>query len=212
MTRTHFIVALATTAIISAFSAPAQSSIFYPDDRQYVQPTQGSPYSPVGVVYAPGLFVYHFTTGFLVDDCHVLTSQVVAGYGETPLGKRLKFKAAFGTSQHQSSKATVVAGGGFTPGRTSQEQIERGGRDWLLLRLDKCLGASLGHVLLKTGPYSPFEFRDLKSAGYPMSRSNNGGVTIDPSCKVVGGYSTLWMNDCPLARGDGGDPIFRIST
>jgi hypothetical protein len=152
-----------------------------------------------------------FTTGFLVDDCHVLTSQIVLGYGQAPLGKRVKFQTAIGTPQHQTTSATVVAAGGFRRNRTADEQYDRGGRDWLLLRLDRCIGASLGHVTLKTGPFSPYEFRNLKSAGYPQHRSRGNGLTVDPSCSVVASRGTVWLNDCATTKGDAGDPIFRIS-
>ena len=197
--------------LIAAVATPTHSAIFDRDDRQYVSSAEGSPYSPVGLV-TQGLLMRSFTTGFLVDACHVLTSQGVLGYGQAPFGKRLKFETAIGTPQHESTKGTVVAAGGFRRNRTSEEQFEKGGRDWLLLRLDTCIGARLGHVTLKAGPFSPYEFRDLKSAGFPEHRSRQRGLTIDPSCRVIASRGTVWLNDCATVKGDAGDPIFRIST
>src|SRR5438270_2179524 len=172
MTRTYPVRLLASAAMLAATAAPAHSSIFDQDDREYVSPVEGSPYSPVGVV-TRGVLMLSWTTGFLVDDCHVLTSQAVFGSGQPSLGERVKFEAGFGTPQFASTKGTVVAAGRSGRDRTIEERYERGGGHWVLLRLDRCLGAKLGHVALKTGPFSPYEFRDLKSAGYPAHRSRD---------------------------------------
>ncbi|MFL6759056.1 trypsin-like serine peptidase [Sphingomonas sp.] len=196
--------------MFAASATPAHSSIFDQDDREYVSLVEGSPYSPVGVV-THGVLLYTFTTGFLVDDCHVLTSPAAFGYGQALLGKRAKFQAGFGTPQFASTKGTVVAAGPYGRDRTMKERYERGGGRWVLLRLDQCLGARLGHVALKTGPFSPYEFRDLKSAGYPARRSRKNGITIDPSCRIISGMGTIWNDDCATLKGDAGDPIFRIS-
>ena len=212
MSRTYSISIETLAALFCALATPAHSSIFDRDDRQYVSPVRGSAYSPVGRVTRGGPLSpwRSYTTGFLIDDCHVLTSQGVLGYGQAPLGKHVRFDAGIGTPQHESTRGTVVAAGGFRRNRTGEEQYERGGRDWLLLRLDKCVGLTLGHVTLKTGPYSPYEFRSLQSVGYPAHRSKARGLTVDPSCRVVAGRGTVWLNDCATVKGDAGDPIFRI--
>lgn len=211
MTRTQLIRKLATAALIASSATPSYSAIFDQDDRQYVLPTSGSPYSPVGLV-TRGLLTRTVTTGFLVDDCHVLTSQIVTGYGEAPFGKRLKFQTGIGTADYQSTRATVIAAGGINRHDTIKERYESGPRGWLLLRLDRCIGARLGHVKLKTGPFSPDEFRNLQSAGYPVHRSREKGLTVDPACSVYFGYGPIWFNDCATVAADGGDPIFRISS
>jgi len=213
MKRTHRIHSLAVAAIIGLGATAARASVFYQDDRQYVSPAVGSPYSSVGLVRMGSTWSIwrSYTTGFLVDDCHVLTSQAVLGFGQAPFRKRVRFETGIGTSQHQSTGAVVVAAGGLRRHETWQEQSRAGGRGWLLLRLDRCIGTSLGHVTLKTGPFSPYEFRDLKSAGYPVRRSRESGLTIDPSCRVIGSRGSMWLNDCAAVKADGGDPIFRIS-
>jgi len=213
MSRKHFTQIIMSTALLVVPASPANSSIFGEDDRQFVSPARESPYSPVGLVKLGGPLSpwISYTTGFLVDDCHVLTTQVVLGFGQAPGGKHLQFETGIGTQQHRSTRGTVVAAGGLRRNTTGLQQYERGGRDWLLLRLDKCIGASLGHVKLKTGPFSPFEFRDLKSVGYPVHRRKTSGLTLDPSCRVVAGVGSVWLNDCALIKGNSGDPIFRIS-
>jgi hypothetical protein len=212
MPHAHFIRVLGSWTLLAAIATSSQSAIFGRDDRLYVSPAAGSPYSPVGLVVA-GSLLERRTTGFLVDECHVLTSEAAAlGYGESPLGRRARFIGGLGTRQRVSSQGTVVAVGGAVRIRSSAEQFKVGGRDWLLLHLDKCVGATLGYVTLKTGPFSPYEFRNLESAGYPTGRSIHSGLTLDPSCQLLANYGTVWGNDCAMARGDAGDPIFRLST
>ena len=211
MERTHPMRLLAGLATLVASATPANSAIFHQDDRQYVSSGQGSPYSPIGVV-TRGVLIYSFATGFLVDDCHVLTSQVILGYGSSPLGKRVSFQTAPRTQQSTLTKGTVVAAGGIVRNRTAEKQYQRGGHNWMLVRLDRCLGARLGHVTLKTGPFSPYEFGGLKSAGYPEHRRRSNGLTVDPSCRITGSRGTVWTNDCATVKGDAGDPIFRVAT
>lgn len=207
MTRTRRTLIAAAATLSCFLPTVGRAAIFDRDDRQYVRPT--SIYSPVGLVSHETFFVRYWGTGFLVDDCHVLTSQGGShlGYGAAPLGKKVKFQTGIGTPQHKSSRAVVIAAG-ETPLQRGGDQVAR---NWLLLRLDKCLGASVGHVALSSGGYSPFEFRDLKTAGYPAHRSRKRGLTVDPSCTIIGGYAKVWLNDCALDAGDGGTPIYRFS-
>ena len=201
---------LAGAALLTGIAIPSQSTIFDRDDRQYVSTAPGSPYAPIGKVIRGGL-IYHWSTGVLVDECNVLTSQHLFGTGQTPVGQHLTFKAAMGTPQHVSSRGTVVAVGGYEPTSTWAEQTALRGRDWLLLRLDKCLGVSLGYATLKTGPYSPYEFENVQSAGYPTRRHSNEGLTLDPACRITYGAGSIWMDDCATVAGDAGDPLFRVS-
>lgn len=210
MKRAHFIRSVGIGALLMTAAAPSQSAIFDRDDRQYVSTPHGSPYAPIGKVIQ-GRLIYKWSTGVLVDECDVLTSQSAFGTGQTPVGRRLTFKAAFRTSQPVSSRGTVVAVGGYEPTSTSPERSALGGRDWLLLRLDECVGARLGYATLKTGPYSPYEFQNVQSAGYPMRRHSRE-LTLDPACAITYGAGSVWMNDCATVRGDSGDPIFRVST
>jgi V8-like Glu-specific endopeptidase len=210
MLRTYHIRKFAGAALLTAIAVPSQSTIFDRDDRQYVSTAPGSPYAPIGKVIQ-GRLIYKWSTGVLVDKCNVLTSQHVFGTGQTPVGKRLTFKAALGTPQRVSSTGTVVAVGGYEPTSTWAERSALNERDWLLLRLDKCIGASLGYAALKTGPYSPYEFENVQSAGYPVRRHSSKSLTLDPACRITYGIGSVWMNDCATVRGDAGDPLFRIS-
>ena len=210
MKRAHFIRSVGSSALLVTVAAPSQSAIFDRDDRHYVSTAQGSPYAPIGKVIH-GTLISEWSTGVLVDECNVLTSQDAYGIGRAPIGRRLNFKAAMGTPQQVSTKGTVVAVGGYEPTYTVKERSALGGRDWLLLRLDKCVGASLGYATLKTGPYSPYELQNVQSAGYPMRRHSKKWLTLDPACSITYSLGAVWLNDCATVSGDAGDPLFRVS-
>lgn len=216
MTHKHCARMLVAGALLSTVSIPVHSAIFDRDDREYVSVAQDSPYSPIGIVVSFNVMKVHpfrSSTGFLVDNCNVLTTQSVLAYNykKKPVGRRLKFQTGIGTLHPQTTKGTVVAVGGGERLQTSEKQAEVGGRDWLLLRLDRCVGESLGHVTLETGPFSLSEFRNLRSVGFPRRRGKKNGATMDPSCNVIGSRGTVWLNDCALIGGEAGDPIFRLA-
>jgi V8-like Glu-specific endopeptidase len=156
------------------------------------------------------MLIKHYMTGTLVNECDVLTSQHILG-GRPAIGKRLKFTAAVGSPQQVSSSGTVIAAGGYDRVRRSQQKFEATGADWLLLRLDKCIGATLGYAKLRAAPLNPSELGSVESAGYPVDRSRHR-LTIDPSCRIRSTSAEAWLNDCATLPGNSGGPLFRISS
>jgi V8-like Glu-specific endopeptidase len=191
-------------------SFAANGAIFDRDDRENVSTVPGSPYAPIGLVTRAWFAAY--ATGTLVDECHVLTSQHIFGDRKSPIGRRLIFTGARGSKQQASSRGTVIAAGGLEKHRGPGHHLEALGSDWILLRLDRCLGATLGYARLRAGPQTPFELTQLASAGYPEDRRQLGGLTIDPSCRIRAVYALVWLNDCATLHGSSGGPIFRVST
>jgi len=198
---------LGTFITLAIVGTASHSAVFDRDDRVYVSTAPGSPYSPVGMIIG-GHFRQRLGTGFLVDQCHALTLQHVAAKWKNPVGHRLIFRGAVGTPSEVTTRATIVAAGNASRRRKASGEI--GDRDWLLLRLDECLGNTLGYADLMTGPFSPFEFRDLQSAGFPKHRDSRA-LTVDPSCRITASYRGVWLDDCATMMRDGGGPIFRIS-
>ena len=90
MNQTHLIRSVSCWALLTVAAGPSHSAIFDRDDRQYVGTGEGSPYAPIGKVIQ-GSLIYKWSTGVLVDECNVLTSQNVFGIGRTPIGRRLTF-------------------------------------------------------------------------------------------------------------------------
>jgi hypothetical protein len=106
----------------------------------------------------------------------------------------------------------VAAGRRFDKAGTAAGQLKRLGDDWLLLRLNTCLGKSLGHADIFDGPVPLYMTVHVEDAGYPIDRNSRKGLTIDPSCKFTGwGGIAALMNDCAVKPGNSGGPIFRLA-
>jgi V8-like Glu-specific endopeptidase len=186
-------------ALLLSLSADAAASVFGRDDRLSISSDLTSSYAPIGIVWADRM-----ATGFLVDRCHVLTVRHAFLDDRTAVGR----KAVFGTPPKDQAHwtatwGTVVATGKRQPS-DSYDQVRAA--DWALLRLRDCLGADFGYVELDPAPAS--DVGDVKSAGFPFDRRQIPGVTVDPSCRIVGSRSVLWLNDCAALAGSSGSPIF----
>jgi V8-like Glu-specific endopeptidase len=190
--------------LLLGVAGAASASVFGSDDRLVVSHTRGSPFAPIGVAYDAATDRYG--TAFLVDECHALTAEHLAGVelGNAE-GARLEFMVGQRDNHDFESRtgATVVASGGFTERQWNRDA------DWLLLRLDQCLGREFGHVKLRPG--QPPDRTLLHSAGYPSDKARiKGLLVIDPRCNVVGEAVRLWLHTCAGRAGDSGGPLFRF--
>jgi V8-like Glu-specific endopeptidase len=186
-------------ALLLAIPWQSSASIFGHDDRVSVPTDPTSSYAPIGIVWADRV-----ATGFLVDRCHVLTVQHAFLESRPAIGRKAVFGTAMSDGTHwTASWGTVVAAGTMRPSET-YDQLRA--TDWALLRLRDCLGTTFGYVELVAA--SAAEIGDVKSAGFPFDRRERPGVTLDPSCRVVGARSSLWLNDCAALSGSSGSPIF----
>ena len=209
MFRFGLVAFLTMTSIAQA----AHAAVFGKDDREYVVTTPGSPYSPVGLVRV-GL---NRATGTLISRCDVLTVQHVYGLSKPivrdPRGERAKFSGSVGSERPISSKGTIIAAGGWKHLKPSdQRYYDDIGSDWMIIRLDKCLGEKLGWARLGTsangsGATDP---KDLLDAGFPADRDSELGLSVDPACAIRGVASRVLFHDCATMRGNSGGPIFRL--
>jgi hypothetical protein len=115
------------------------------------------------------------------------------------------FSADAKDADHWTASWGSVVAAGEMEGDPADYDAQRAA-DWVLLRLDKCIGKKLGFVTLAPG--EPSLARDLMSAGYPYDRRESGGITIDPACRVAGTRERVWLNDCAALAGNSGSPIF----
>ena len=201
----------ATVILLNGCNANAgRAAIFGPDDRVYVTAVPGSPFSPIGVVQK-GAITGRYGTGTLVGTCDVLTSQHIFSTGASPIGGRVKFTAGIGTREEASSRGTVIVAGGREKYPLPNQEYQAVAHDWMLVRLDRCLGAIFGHANLRTWARGEDDFSHVQSLGYPMDRDRVQGATLDPSCKIRGIYTLVWFNDCATMQGSSGGPLFRLS-
>ncbi len=200
---------LACLPAVFILDAPARALIFDNDDRVDVASAPASPFAPIGIVY--GTPEAGYATAFLVDDCHVLTSQHAFGTTASAVGRAATFAAGVNgaRSNWTTSAAKVVADGGIEKYNAAKHNDAARGDDWALLRLHKCLGKRFGHVRLKsTGPTAVLGLQ-LESAGYPVDRPLEAGLALDPACRVRVVRPTMWLHDCAALAGNSGSPLFR---
>ena len=165
--------------------------------------------SPIGVV--TGGQGVGYATGFLISDCEVLTAKHAVGRVPSALGRRLRFAQAVRGGRRSSG--TVIAQGEFDLASGSGDAELEG--DWLLLRLDRCIGRELGHATLSATTFyrsahwalgSPI----IASAGFPIGRPWRDGITRDPRCRIRAWRLRQLFHDCVGGPGSSGSPLFVI--
>ena len=151
-----------------------------------------------------------YGTAFLVAPCLALSARHVVHHAE-PLGQRmtLRFTPWKRADRSNSSAATVIAAGGVA---TSAGDVSQ---DWVLLKLDRCLGATLGYLALSreplrippSGPITPA----LIAVGFPADRAAMRRPVVDPDCRVRMIASTGLLHDCATMPGNSGGPMMAWS-
>ena len=157
-----------------SFRSPHRRSgaTFDRDDRVAVT-RPGADFLPIGMVKGGKGVAY--TTGFLVGDCHVLTVKHAAGRVARVAGRRMTFRLPF-AGRDGASAGHVVAAGDLDL-VADPDRLDRS-EDWLLLRLDRCLGTRFGSLAL-ADPLEPIgsvsDVRRSRSRSAPVSRSTSRG-------------------------------------
>ena len=191
-----------------SLAAPAPAATFDRDDRVAITNPDAT-LLPIGIVKGGRGVAY--ATGFLVDDCHVLTVKHAAGRVAAVAGRRMSFRLPFAGADGASA-GSVVARATLDlvadPNRLDRSQ------DWLLLRLDHCLGRRFGSLALAESPgeSGPDRSPALFSAGFPNDQPRRRQLTIDPACRVRGGSGPLMIHDCSSHPGNSGSPIFATTS
>ena len=181
--------------LAACFASVAGAAIFDRDDRI----ASTDPRSPVGIVTSSRT---SYGSGFLIDDCHVLTARHVIGKNEV-MGMRSRFRLSVGVDRQ--SDGTVIAAG---------RQAERRGDfsdDWALLRLDSCLGKEAGaYPVSNQGFYrigtSSALLPTLVGLGYPSDRKRRQ-ATVDPACAARQRTEIGLRHDCAAIPGGSGGPL-----
>lgn len=203
----------ALTLLAISISTSSSAAVFGEDDRFVPRERVDSPYAPIGVVRPlSGLGSWAFpryTTGFLIDDCDILTVQHLLGDDSSPLGKRVRFTGGFSTPNRMTSHGTVVVAGGLQHysgynRKVGSKRYENArAHDWMVVRLDHCIGRNLGFVHLS----KELPGWSVKSAGFPNYIFREP-LHVDPACRIRYQTDLLWLNDCASASGNSGSPIF----
>ena len=186
----------------------ADAMVFNEDDRIQVSTVPGSVYSPIGIAY--GAKETKYATATLVGRCYAVTSQHIFGKRESPLGKRLSFAGGLSTKFQYGSPGIVIAVGGMEKFQGPGMGYQARARDWLLFRLDNCLGDILGTATLVGEVPDAISASRVSNAGFPTDHKPKGGLTVDPSCRIRTITPLVWLHDCGTYVGNSGGPVYRI--
>lgn len=177
---------------LCSLASSAAAAIFDADDRQTIDPP--FPLTSVGVVTGGENIAYG--SGFLIDPCTVLSARHVAGDLLDPVGRRLLF-----TAGRRSSHGRVISAGPYQRFADARRAVHS---DWLVIRLDKCLGLTLGYLTLGRLADSV----QVETAGYPRDRPLSK-ITLDKSCVVKFVRNGELYHDCATLPGDSGGPMLQ---
>ena len=183
--------AIALCCLLAFVPTVADAAIFDRDDRM------AATLNPVGIVTG-GEKVY-YGSGFLIDRCNVLTARHVAGNVFIVVGRRLVFRVG-----RSASRGTVVAAGPFQDILSPSRSI---GADWMLVRLDRCLGRKLGFLRVMSALDAYAAERGAGDAGFPRDRPMLPGPTVDADCRVLWVGGGRMAHDCATIAGNSGGPI-----
>jgi V8-like Glu-specific endopeptidase len=169
----------------------------------------------IGVVEIPAK---QMGTGFLLDQCHVLTNQHVA-YGRQanpPAGQRVTFwvgQASPGSTagsygmRFQYQGAVIRSGGtidrvpgGVAISKATDLDLAQTGNDWAVVKLDSDVDPALPFMSLRADPVE-LTGATLFTSGFPADRNNN----FKPGSAV-----RMWGSSGDLIRlipGDGGEAV-----
>lgn len=182
----------------------AFASIFDNDDRATLG-SDDTRLDPVGIVSASKGGPYG--TAFLINACYALTAKHVIHHPE-PIGRQviLRFAPWRQSNRLNTTSAIVVIAGGRAAALSDLSQ------DWVLLRLNRCLGRTLGHFELSSVPVKiqPEELNitpNLVAVGFSNDRSLARRPTIDTTCRVRLITSFGLLHDCATLRGNSGGPL-----
>ncbi|HVZ02819.1 MAG TPA: tetratricopeptide repeat protein [Dongiaceae bacterium] len=221
---------VAFLALAFVWISSANAAGFGADDRVDRHRVKGSVYGAIGlVVHEDGLST-EAGTGFLVSPCHVMTAyHVVAGKEKLKTTDTAMFYVGEGRqgpdypggkAYQEGTEAHPVVWGNFLDGESDNMTIRvkavqsNGWQDWVLLKLDKCLGDPAngwGYLRLK-----PIATRDLTRSGETLAAAavglpkdkNERTLTEDPSCRIIGQMSESgWQHDCITLPGNSGGPV-----
>lgn len=165
----------------------------------------------IGIVKSEGKKFYG--TGFLVDDCHVLTNNHVVFEDEKFAKNGMVVNFSVGQTDSTEiyfSKSNiagkVVAHGNFEMTRNSQNG------DWALINLYESVGKVVGYIPMYQMDMTKMKGRKVITAGFPGDRTNDGKdfskIYADINCKIIGaslfGYS---LHTCQANGGQSGSPL-----
>ena len=176
--------------LISFASQPVAAAIFESDNRFAADPL----YDPAVKAIARAHHGFRKATAFLVGRCHAATAQHLVSMKRDPVGRHV-WLHLFGN--RAKVRSTVIDAGHME----RRENLGDYRRDWILLRLDRCLpeGTAVFRVT------SRLQEGLVATAGYPEDLS---APAVERDCRIRSFSFRGFLHDCASYPGSSGSPIY----
>jgi len=202
------------TLALAADEIEAQATSKAKDERVEIDRTskEYQQMNAIGVVYPEGK--QYLGTGFLVDDCHVLTNAHVA-FKESVAGSngvRVHFSVGHSKVKGKQFEYTDIGGKVIEHGEFSSARVKEENSDWAIIRLDQSIGKKVGFISIYQMDPDKMKNRPVITVGYPGDRTNNAKdlskIYGDLSCKLLGmSVYGFEYHTCQATSGQSGSPV-----
>jgi hypothetical protein len=145
-----------------------------------------------------------FGTAFLISDCHALTARRIFEDDRAVTGRWVEYWADVkgDVKQWKGSIAQVVAEGTADPANAVTTN------DWVLLKLEQCLGREHGTVALSRA--KPNRALAYILASFTADGGFARGVNINRRCRFSATTAALARHSCTTKLGEAGSPIVQV--
>jgi V8-like Glu-specific endopeptidase len=166
------------------------------------------------VDFKPGSKAVGTGTGFLINDCLVITNQHVTSLkNNAQNAKDLKITFSVGAPNGNGSSkflmqaaGTVIDDGSFYGANKNDVN-----HDWAIVKLDKPLGQTVGHIVpIVDGTPEQVEKLPVASASFYTDKTDGSQLWGQKSCSIFSDSLNPghMKTDCPSIAGVSGAPIF----
>jgi protease YdgD len=176
------------------------------DDRVLMD-TTAFPWSAIG--YLEGFDGSGCTATLIADDVLITAAHCIESNGF--VNARATFVTAFGDKINGGSAQVVAYFISPDRARDLERTGETAGTDWALLRIDRPLGAGIGHLDVRplAGSYTEAQTRALTvlQAGYSWDTGFNLSGNLGCSFLAIESQNRV-IHNCDTTHGDSGSPLF----
>lgn len=202
------------TLALAADEIEAQAASKTKDERVEIDRTskEYQQMNAIGVVYPEGK--QYLGTGFLVDDCHVLTNAHVAfkeGVAGAK-GARVHFSVGHSKVKGKQFEYADIGGTVIEHGDYTSHTLSDVNSDWTVIRLDQPIGKKVGSIAVYQMDPENLKNRDVITVGYPGDLTNNAKdlskIFGDRKCKLLGmSVYGFEYHTCQTMPGQSGSPV-----
>jgi V8-like Glu-specific endopeptidase len=161
--------------------------------------------------WKPGSKVTAYGTGFLINDCLVITNQHVTSLESKSPAKDLKITFAAGAPTDNNNSKFLIEAQGHVVAEDGPYSREKSiNKDWAIIKLDKAIGKTTGYIQPILGSEDDVVKIPVSSASFYSDKSDGSSLWGQKSCSIFKDSLNpgLMTTNCPAIPGVSGAPIF----